>query len=88
MNPAALRRTWPTCGPAAIVIVNADEFTTRGLAKAGYDAATRWRDGSLAVVRRARGAAHVADASAALKGLDVSRKEGERAKNMFALGLL
>jgi len=46
MNPAALRANVPDLLRGAIVIVNTDEFTTRNLAKAGYQS-NPLEDGSL-----------------------------------------
>ncbi len=86
MNPAALRANLSDLRPGAIVIVNVDEFTKRGLGKAGY-AENPLADGSLASYDL-----HAVPITSltvgSIKGMDVSRKEGERAKNMFALGLL
>src|SRR5690606_4421091 len=68
------------------IIANVDEFTRRNLAKVGY-AANPLEDGSLAGWR-----VHAVPLTsltvAALEGFDISKKEAERAKNMFALGLL
>jgi 2-oxoglutarate/2-oxoacid ferredoxin oxidoreductase subunit alpha len=86
MNPAALKANTADLRPSAIVIVNVDEFTRRGLAKAEY-AENPLGDGSLASFD-----VHAVPITSltvrALDGLDITRKEGERAKNMFALGLL
>ncbi len=86
MNPAALKANLADLRPSALVIVNSDEFGKRGLSKAGY-AANPLEDGSLTAFD-----VHVVPITSltvgSLTGLDVSRKEGERAKNMFALGLL
>ena len=68
------------------VIVNTDEFTARALRKVGYEK-DPLDDGSLDGYRVHR----VALTSQTVKALDghpLSRKEAERAKNMYALGLL
>ncbi|HET9142382.1 2-oxoacid:acceptor oxidoreductase subunit alpha [Actinophytocola sp.] len=86
MNPAALKANLGDLPRGADIIVNTDEFTKRNLAKVGY-AADPLTDGSLdGYVLHP-----VALTSMTLRALeanDVSKKDGERAKNMFALGLL
>ena len=70
----------------ADVIVNTDEFTKRNLAKVGY-AANPLEDGSLDEYQ-----VHAVDLTGmtveALAELGCPKKDAERAKNMFALGLL
>jgi 2-oxoglutarate ferredoxin oxidoreductase subunit alpha len=86
MNPAALKANLPDLPRGAEIIVNTDEFTKRNLAKVGY-AANPLEDGSLDSY-----AVHPVGLTSmtvgALSDLDVSKKDAERAKNMFALGLL
>ncbi|WP_239166045.1 2-oxoacid:acceptor oxidoreductase subunit alpha [Actinoplanes italicus] len=86
MNPAALKANVADLPAGADIIVNTDEFTRRNLAKVGY-AVSPLEDGSLDEF-----AIHpVALTSLTLGALaesGVSKKDGERAKNMFALGLL
>jgi 2-oxoglutarate ferredoxin oxidoreductase subunit alpha len=86
MNPAALKANLKDIPRGADIIVNTDEFTTRNLTKVGYEA-NPLEDGSLESY-----AVHPIPLTSmtvgALKGIDVSKKEAERAKNMFALGLL
>jgi 2-oxoglutarate/2-oxoacid ferredoxin oxidoreductase subunit alpha len=86
MNPAALRtniRDLPTGGT---LIVNRDAFTDRNLEKAGYTA-NPLDDGTLADY-------HVHEVPLtsltleALKDVKVTKREAERSKNMFALGLM
>ncbi len=68
------------------IIVNTDEFTKRAVQKVGYDA-DPLTDGTLDSY--ALNAVSLTTLTVeALKGFDVSKKEAERAKNMFALGLL
>ncbi|BBA99449.1 putative oxidoreductase [Actinacidiphila reveromycinica] len=86
MNPAALKANLADLPRGAEVIVNTDEFTKRAMAKVGY-AANPLEDGSLAAY-----AVHPVPLTTltleALKDSGLARKDAERAKNMFALGLL
>ncbi|GGZ16055.1 2-oxoacid:acceptor oxidoreductase subunit alpha [Streptomyces poonensis] len=86
MNPAALRANLADLPPGAEIIVNTDEFTRRALQKVGY-AVSPLEDGSLAGYRL-----HPVPLTTltveALQEFELSRKEAERSKNMFALGLL
>jgi 2-oxoglutarate ferredoxin oxidoreductase subunit alpha len=86
MNPAALKANLADLPRGASVIVNTDEFTKRNLTKVGY-AANPLEDGSL----EAYNVAPVALTSLTVRALEsfqISKKDAERAKNMFALGLL
>ncbi|MEO8850905.1 MAG: 2-oxoacid:acceptor oxidoreductase subunit alpha, partial [Allobranchiibius sp.] len=86
MNPAALRANLGDLPRGGVLIADADEFSKRNLAKVGYQQ-NPLEDGSLA-----SWALHAVPLTsitvAALAEFDLSRKEKERAKNMFALGLL
>jgi 2-oxoglutarate/2-oxoacid ferredoxin oxidoreductase subunit alpha len=86
MNPAALRANLDDVPRGADIIANTDEFTKRNLTKVGYDGSPL-DDGSLSAYN-----VHAVPITSmtvkALEQYDVSRKEAERAKNMFALGLL
>jgi 2-oxoglutarate ferredoxin oxidoreductase subunit alpha len=86
MNPAALKANLADLPRGADVIVNTDEFTTRNLHKVGYTA-NPLDDGSLDSY-----AVHPVGLTSmtlkALEHLNINKKEAERAKNMFALGLL
>jgi 2-oxoglutarate ferredoxin oxidoreductase subunit alpha len=86
MNPAALKANIGDLPRGAEIIVNTDEFTKRAMQKVGYDASPL-EDGSLDGYHL-----HPVPLTTltveALKGFDLSRKEAERSKNMFALGLL
>ncbi|MFN8074846.1 MAG: 2-oxoacid:acceptor oxidoreductase subunit alpha [Kineosporiaceae bacterium] len=86
MNPAALKANLGDLPRGATIIADADEFTRRNLAKVGY-AADPLTDGSLDSYR-VHSFGLTSMTVEALKGLEVTRKEAERAKNMFALGLL
>jgi len=86
MNPAALKANLDDLPRGATIIVNTDEFTKRNLTKVGY-AENPLEDGSLdgyAVTPVALTSMTVK----ALEGQAISKKDAERAKNMFALGLL
>ncbi len=86
MNPPALKANLRDLPRGADIIVNTDEFSTRALAKVGYSA-NPLEDGSLDAYRL-HPIALTSMTVEALKGFAVSKKEAERAKNMFALGLL
>ena len=86
MNPAALKANLPDLSPGAEIIVNTDEFTKRALAKVGYTA-DPLDDGTLEPYQVHR----VPLTSLTVKSLKqtgLPRRNAERAKNMFALGLL
>jgi 2-oxoglutarate ferredoxin oxidoreductase subunit alpha len=86
MNPAALKANLSDVPRGADIIANTDEFTKRNLSKVGY-AANPLEDGSLSAYQ-----VHAIPVTSvtvkALESLDITRKDAERAKNMFALGLL
>ena len=86
MNPPALKANLRDLPRGADIIVNTDEFSTRALAKVGYSA-NPLEDGTLDAYRL-HPIALTSMTVEALKGFAVSKKEAERAKNMFALGLL
>jgi 2-oxoglutarate/2-oxoacid ferredoxin oxidoreductase subunit alpha len=86
MNPAALMANVADLPPGADIIVNTDEFTRRNLAKVGY-AVSPLDDDSLAEFN-VHPVGLTSMTVAALKDFDISKKDAERAKNMFALGLL
>ena len=86
MNPAALKANLPDVPRGATVIADQDEFTKRNLGKVGYDS-NPLEDGSLDSYHL-----HALPLTSitveALADFPLSRKDKERAKNMFALGLL
>ncbi|MDN3355993.1 2-oxoacid:acceptor oxidoreductase subunit alpha [Actinomadura sp. DC4] len=86
MNPAALKANVADLPRGADLIVNTDEFTKRALAKVGY-AASPLEDGSLDEYR-IHSLPLTSMTVKALEDFDISKKDAERAKNMFALGLL
>jgi 2-oxoglutarate/2-oxoacid ferredoxin oxidoreductase subunit alpha len=87
MNPAALKTNIRDLPKGATLIVDTDAFTDRNLKKAGYDASPL-EDGSLDDYQL-----HAVPLTSltvgALKDIEgVTAREAERAKNMFALGLM
>jgi len=86
MNPAALKANIGDLPKGATLVLNTDAFTPRNLVKAGY-AGNPLEDGSLADYA-IHGVALTSMTLEALKEFDISKKEAERAKNMFALGLM
>ncbi|MBV2152391.1 2-oxoacid:acceptor oxidoreductase subunit alpha [Kitasatospora sp. SUK 42] len=86
MNPAALKANLPDLPRGAQIIVNTDEFTKRALAKVGYPA-DPLSDGSLEGFHLHKVPLTTLTLEA-LKDSGLARKDAERAKNMFALGLL
>ncbi|MQA04132.1 MAG: 2-oxoacid:acceptor oxidoreductase subunit alpha [Streptosporangiales bacterium] len=86
MNPAALRANLADLRRGGRIIANVDEFTSRNLRRVGYDA-NPLDDGSLDgyTVHQVKLTSMTVEA---LKELEIGKKDAERAKNMFALGLL
>jgi 2-oxoglutarate ferredoxin oxidoreductase subunit alpha len=86
MNPAALKTNIRDLPHGGILIVNTDEFTKRNLSKVGY-ASNPLEDGSLADFQ-VHSIAMATLTQGALAETGLGKKDAERAKNMFALGLL
>jgi len=86
MNPAALKANVADLPRGADLIVNTDEFSKRALAKVGYGSSPL-EDGSLDEFR-VHSVPLTSMTVKALEAFDISKKDAERAKNMFALGLL
>src|SRR4051794_12625183 len=86
MNPAALKMNLRDLQKGGTLIVNKDAFVQRNLDKAGY-ASNPLEDGSLDGYQL-----HAVPLTTltveSVKGIDVTPREAERAKNMFALGLM
>jgi 2-oxoglutarate/2-oxoacid ferredoxin oxidoreductase subunit alpha len=87
MNPAALKVNQGDLEKGGIIIANEDGFTDRNLEKAGYDS-NPLEDGSLEDYQLYS----VPMTTITVRALDgisgLSKKEAERSKNFFALGLL
>jgi 2-oxoglutarate/2-oxoacid ferredoxin oxidoreductase subunit alpha len=87
MNPAALKANLSDLRAGATLIVDTDAFTERNLQKAGYQA-NPLEDGSL-VDYQLHAVPLTSMTVGALKEIEgVTAREAERAKNMFALGLM
>ncbi|MGH3738444.1 MAG: 2-oxoacid:acceptor oxidoreductase subunit alpha [Micromonosporaceae bacterium] len=86
MNPAALKSNLGDLPRGAEIIVNTDEFTPRALTKVGYPG-NPLEDGSLDSYQ-VHEVALTSMTVGALADFGLSKKEAQRAKNMFALGLL
>ncbi|WP_158845057.1 2-oxoacid:acceptor oxidoreductase subunit alpha [Saccharothrix deserti] len=87
MNPAALKANIDDLPKGGILIVNTDEFTKRNLVKVGY-AADPLEDNSLTETYQVHKVAMATLTIGALENTGLGKKDAERAKNMFALGLL
>ena len=86
MNPAALKANVGDLPRGGMVIANSDEFTKRNLTKVGYvtnpletDELEEYVVHPVAMTTLTLGA---------VEAIGASKKDGQRAKNMFALGLL
>lgn len=86
MNPAALKSNLKELRLGGDLIVNTDEFTSRACSKVGY-ATNPLEDGSLEGYK-VHPVALTSMTVEALKEFSISKKEAERSKNMFALGML
>ena len=86
MNPAALKANIRDLPHGGMLIVNTDEFTKRNLAKVGYES-NPLEDDSLGPYTTHK-VAMTTLTRGALEPTGMSKKDAERAKNMFALGLL
>jgi 2-oxoglutarate/2-oxoacid ferredoxin oxidoreductase subunit alpha len=86
MNPAALKANVADLPRGGMIIANSDEFTKRNLAKVGYDANPLENDelSEYVVVPVAMTTLTLA----AVEAIGATKKDGQRAKNMFGLGLL
>lgn len=86
MNPAALKANLSDLPRGGTVIANADEFTKRNLAKVGY------LNDPLETGELSDYQVHAVPMTSltlgAVESIGATKKDGERAKNMFALGLL
>ncbi len=86
MNPAALKAELRSVERGGTVIVNEDAFVQRNLDKAGYTS-DPLDDGTLDGYQVYR-VPMTSITVRAVEELGLTRKEAERSKNMFALGLL
>ncbi|GAB7069267.1 2-oxoacid:acceptor oxidoreductase subunit alpha [Mycolicibacterium hodleri] len=86
MNPAALKANVGDLPRGGLVIANSDEFTKRNLAKVGYEANPLETDELSDYVVQAVPMTTLT--LGAVEQIGATKKDGSRAKNMFALGLL
>ena len=86
MNPAALKANIKELVPGGTLIVNEDSFEVRNLEKAGY-IGNPLDDGSLAAYRVIQ-IPMTSITMEATKDLGVKPRDAQRAKNLFALGLV
>ncbi|MGH3583978.1 MAG: 2-oxoacid:acceptor oxidoreductase subunit alpha, partial [Mycobacterium sp.] len=86
MNPAALKANVSDLPRGGLIIANADEFTKRNLAKVGYDSNPLESDELSDYV--VQSVAMTTLTLGAVEAIGATKKDGQRAKNMFALGLL
>jgi 2-oxoglutarate ferredoxin oxidoreductase subunit alpha len=86
MNPAALKAELSSVEKGGTVIVNEDAFVQRNLDKAGYST-NPLEDGTLDGFQVFR-VPMTSITVRAVEELGLTRKEAERSKNMFALGLV
>ena len=87
MNPAALKANLRDVPRGATILINTDEFTKRNLSKVGWDV-NPLTDGSLDSWHIHPLPLTSITVEALAESSTLTRKEKERAKNMFALGLL
>ena len=87
MNPAALRANFPLLERGTTIILNEDAFTVRAVQKAGYETSPL-EDGTLEPfdVKRVPMTSLTQKAVEAMEG--VTSRDAQKAKNLFALGLL
>jgi 2-oxoglutarate/2-oxoacid ferredoxin oxidoreductase subunit alpha len=86
MNPAALKTNLRDLEKGGTLIVNGDAFIDRNLEKAGY-ASDPLKDGSLDGYQVYE-VPMTSITVRATEGIGITKKDAERAKNMFALGLV
>jgi len=86
MNPAALKVNLPDLEKGGILIINSDAFLELNLKKAGYER-NPLEDGSLSAYRVI--SIPLTDLNLnALKDVAITKKEADRCKNFFALGMM
>src|SRR5262245_21056790 len=86
MNPAALRAELGSVEKGGTIVLNEDAFTPRNVDKAGY-ASDPLQDGTLDGYQVFK-VPMTSITVRAVEDLGLTRKEAERSKNMFALGLI
>ncbi|MBV8349454.1 MAG: 2-oxoacid:acceptor oxidoreductase subunit alpha [Mycolicibacterium sp.] len=86
MNPAALKANIEDLPRGGVVIANSDEFSKRNLAKVGYDGNPL--EGNELSDYFVHAIPMTTLTLGAVESIGASKKDGQRARNMFALGLL
>jgi 2-oxoglutarate ferredoxin oxidoreductase subunit alpha len=86
MNPAALKANLADVPKGGMIIVNTDDFTKRNMVKVGFEG-DPLEDEQLSSFTLHKVAMSTLTRGA-LEATGLSKKDAERAKNMFALGLL
>ena len=86
MNPAALQADLDKVAKGGVLILNEDAFTERNIQKAGYTS-DPLQDGTLDGYQVYK-VPMTSITVRATEGIGIGKKESERAKNMFALGLV
>jgi 2-oxoglutarate ferredoxin oxidoreductase subunit alpha len=86
MNPAALKANLADVPQGGTIILNTDDFTKRNMVKVGFEG-DALADETLAAFQVHKVAMSTLTRGA-LEEIGLSKKDAERAKNMFALGLL
>ncbi|MEE2031437.1 MULTISPECIES: 2-oxoacid:acceptor oxidoreductase subunit alpha [Rhodococcus] len=86
MNPAALKANISDLPRGGTLIVNTDDFTKRNLAKVGYDSNPLESDAFEEYHVHAIPMATLT--IGAVESVGIGKKDAERSKNMFALGVL
>lgn len=87
MNPAALKGHLDDLAPNGIIIANSNAFNTKNLHLAGYES-NPLEDGTLENEYEVHAIRMTSLVTKACENIDLSLKDVERTKNMFALGLL
>jgi len=87
MNPAALKGHLADLEPHGIIIANTNAYNDKNLKLAGYES-NPLEDGSLEGKYEIHAINMTDLVTEACKNIDISSKDAERTKNMFALGLL
>ncbi|MHC4140636.1 MAG: 2-oxoacid:acceptor oxidoreductase subunit alpha [Planctomycetota bacterium] len=87
MNPAALKVHLPRLEPGGVLVVNVDAFTDVALRKAGYEE-DPLEDPDLAARYQLHTVPITSQTLAALEGTHIEKRQKERCKNFFTLGLL
>ena len=86
MNPAALKADLDKVAKGGVLVLNEDSFSQRNIEKAGYSSDPT-EDGTLDGYQVYR-VPMTSITVRATEGIGIGKKEAERAKNMFALGLV